>query len=215
MNAEDVATYLKSHPEFFEQYAEMIADIHIPHPHSGRSIPISERQRVSLRSKNKSLDARLNDLIQIGVDNDVIGQKMHRMSLHCVLSKELAALIKGVEGLLKEDFAVPHVALRLWRGQGLELPVFEEVSLQVRALAAQLQSPQCSNTPDVETGALFETAGVRLKSFAFIPLRDGTESFGILAMGSEDERRFYPEMGTLYLTRLGELLSGALLRYLP
>jgi len=215
MNAEDVATYLKSHPEFFEQYAEMIADIHIPHPHSGRSIPISERQMVSLRSKNKSLDARLNDLIQIGVDNDVIGQKMHRMSLHCVLSKELAALIKGVEGLLKEDFAVPHVALRLWRGQGLELPVFEEVSLQIRALAAQLQSPQCSNTPDVETGTLFEAAGVRLKSFAFIPLRDGTESFGILAMGSEDERRFYPEMGTLYLTRLGELLSGALLRYLP
>jgi len=27
-------------------------------------------------------------------------------------------------------------------------------------------------------------------------------------------QRFYPEMGTLYLKRLGELVSSALLRYL-
>jgi uncharacterized protein YigA (DUF484 family) len=33
-------------------------------------------------------------------------------------------------------------------------------------------------------------------------------------MASEDEQRFYPEMGTLYLKRIGELLSVGLLRYI-
>ena len=33
-------------------------------------------------------------------------------------------------------------------------------------------------------------------------------------MASEDAQRFYPEMGTLYLKRLGELAAAALLRYL-
>jgi uncharacterized protein YigA (DUF484 family) len=35
----------------------------------------------------------------------------------------------------------------------------------------------------------------------------------MLVLGSEDVLRFYPEMGTLYLKRLGELASAALLRF--
>ena len=44
-------------------------------------------------------------------------------------------------------------------------------------------------------------------------LRD-RECFGMLALGSEDVLRFYPEMGTLYLKRMGDLASAALLRFL-
>ena len=38
--------------------------------------------------------------------------------------------------------------------------------------------------------------------------------FGLLALGSEDVQRFYPEMGTLYLGHIGDLASAALLRTL-
>jgi uncharacterized protein YigA (DUF484 family) len=38
--------------------------------------------------------------------------------------------------------------------------------------------------------------------------------FGILILASEDPQRFYPEMGTLYLKRLGELIGTSLRRYL-
>ena len=38
-------------------------------------------------------------------------------------------------------------------------------------------------------------------------------SLGLLAIASEDEKRFHPEMGTQYLTRIGELVSAALLRH--
>ena len=36
---------------------------------------------------------------------------------------------------------------------------------------------------------------------------------GLLAMASEDAQRFYPEMGTLYLQRLGETVAAALQRF--
>ena len=42
--------------------------------------------------------------------------------------------------------------------------------------------------------------------------RDGL-TFGVVALASEDPKRFYPEMGTLYLQRIGELLSHALWRF--
>jgi len=41
-------------------------------------------------------------------------------------------------------------------------------------------------------------------------LRDG-EVFGLLALASEDPQRFYPDMGTLYLKRIGELIATSLL----
>ena len=63
MRPEDVARYLKDHPEFFENFADMIADISIPHPHGGRAIPISERQIVSLRERNKVLEGKLHALV--------------------------------------------------------------------------------------------------------------------------------------------------------
>mgnify|MGYP006190681729 CR=1 FL=1 len=33
------------------------------------------------------------------------------------------------------------------------------------------------------------------------------EPFGVLALASEDAQRFYPEMGTVYLKRIGEIAA--------
>jgi uncharacterized protein YigA (DUF484 family) len=42
MNADEVAAYLKAHPEFFEQYGEVVADLSMPSPH-GVSVARSSR----------------------------------------------------------------------------------------------------------------------------------------------------------------------------
>jgi uncharacterized protein YigA (DUF484 family) len=44
-----------------------------------------------------------------------------------------------------------------------------------------------------------------------MPLRQGEQASGLLALGSEEPERFYAEMGTLYLERLGALVVTALL----
>ena len=45
-------------------------------------------------------------------------------------------------------------------------------------------------------------------------LKNDGVPFGILVLASEDPQRFYPEMGTLYLARIGELVAAALSRCL-
>jgi uncharacterized protein YigA (DUF484 family) len=64
-----------------------------------------------------------------------------------------------------------------------------------------------------ETAEWFGEAAGLLKSHAYITLRTD-RLFGLLALASEDPQRFYPEMGTLYLKRLGELISTSLVRFL-
>jgi uncharacterized protein YigA (DUF484 family) len=62
----------------------------------------------------------------------------------------------------------------------------------------------------VDTAILFGEAAPHLRSFSYVPLRD-EEVFGLLALASEDPQRFYPDMGTLYLKRIGELIATSLL----
>ena len=212
MNSEDVAAYLKAHPEFFEQYAEMMAEINIPHPHGGRSIPISERQILTLREKSKQYEGKLREIIQFGEENDAIGAKLHRITLALLAATDVAGAVHAIDFNLREDFSVPHVVLRVWRGAG-ELPVFQPASEATRDFTARLAHPHCCALAVADTALLFGESAPLLKSFAYIGLRDG-ESFGLLALASEDAHRFYPDMGTIFLSRLGDIIAAALARHL-
>ena len=214
MKPEEVAVWLKEHPEFFEHYAEQISHITIPHPHGGRAIPISERQTLTLREKAKQLEGKLRELIQFGEENDAIGDKVHRIATALLAASDIRGALNAVYLSLREDFAVPHVALRVWRSSNhSDLPEFKPASEASREFAASLANPHCSAHAMVDTAALFGEAAAHLRSFSYVPLRD-SETFGLLALASEDAQRFYPEMGTLYLKRIGELISASLARNL-
>ena len=211
--SEEVAQYLREHPQFFDEYADMLADIFVPHPHGGRAIPISERQIVTLRDRNHVLQDKLRELIKFGEENDVIGEKMHRLAVVLLTFTRLENLLHGLYFNLREDFAVPHAALRLWNvpSAGTELPESAPVSADVHAIAESLLHPYCGPHVVDEIKQWFGEDAVRLRSFAMVPLR-AEQTIGLLVLGSEDLQRFYPEMGTLYLKRLGDLVGTAIAR---
>lgn len=213
LSAEDVARYLRENPAFFDEHAELLSTIYVPHPHEGKAIPLSDRMMLGLRDKNKALEGKLAELIEFGEENDVISERVHRLSVAMLSARTLPTLLHETYYNLREDFRVPHVALRVWRGAG-DLPEFGETSAELRAFAAELDQPFCGPNAGFEAVAWFGEAGPHVRSVAFMPLTELDEPFGMLAFGSEDLLRFYPEMGTLYLKRIGELAAAALLRFL-
>ena len=213
MNAEDVAGYLKSHPEFFEQYAEMMADITIPHPHGGRTIPISERQILTLREKGKQLESKLREIIQFGEENDAHGEKMHALTLDLLRATDAASVVQITLRHLREHFVVPHVALRLWHAEAGDQAGVQTASQATRQYAMTLTEPACGAEPAADTLILFGEAAAGLQAFAYVPLRGG-DTIGLLALASEEARRYYTGMGTLYLSRLGDVVGCALATHL-
>ena len=213
MTPEAVAIYLKQHPEFFEEHIDLLSNLAIPHPHGGRAISISERQILTLREKGKLLEGKLRELIDFGEENDAIGEKLHRLTVAMLGARDAAAVIEALYFNLREDFAVPHTVLRLWpQDAPADLPEFSTVSAAAHDFAESLANPYCSVHAMVDTAAWFGEQASLLRSFAYVALRS-ERAFGLLAMASEDAQRFYPEMGTLYLKRLGELAAAALLRH--
>ena len=219
MKAEEVVRYLQDNPGFFEEYAELLAQIYIPHPHGGRAIPIAERQILTLREKSRMLERKLAELIQFGEENDAIGEKMHRLCLALLPAGDLHTLLQALYYNLREDFAIPHAALRIWRPErspaAADRPEFAPVSEDLRRYAESLEHPCCGIDANAEALSWFGDTTAQLRSAACVPLHDaGKASSGMLVLASEDAKRFYPEMGTLYLKRLGELISAALDRFL-
>lgn len=213
ITGEAVASYLQEHPEFFEAYADLIAEIYIPHPHGGRAIPISERQILTLRERARQLEQKLREVIRYGEENDAIGEKVHRLTVALLNARESSTLAAAITFNLREDFAIPHVALRICGGS--DAAGVAEPTEAVRDYAANLTAPYCGSHPPAQVVTdLFGETAPQLKSFSMIPLRSG-EMSGVLALASEDAQRFYPEMGTVFLRRIGELVATALSRELP
>ncbi len=215
ISADQVANYLRDNPTFFEDYAPILAEIQLPHPHGGRAISISERQILTLREKTKILEGKLTELIQYGEENDKLSEKIHHLAVALLGEYEPESVIDMICASLEEQFNVPHVTMRLWPQTGGlgHRSEFTDVSQEIKEFTTAMTAPYCGQHAVYEVDHWFGEAASHLRSFALIPLKRD-EVFGLLVLASEDATRFYPEMGTLYLHRLSELASVALLRAL-
>jgi len=206
MRAEDVAQYLQDNPQFFEEHIETLAQITLAHPHGGRTISLSERQLLALREKNKELEKKMHELIEFAKDNDALQHKLHEFVVALFAARDLATLQEMITHLLREIFAVPHTALRLWQ--------VNPPSAEVLAFADAQAQPVCLHHAAHDTAGWFGENAAQLHSFAYLPLHAGSETIGLLVLASEDKQRFYPEMGTVFLQRIAEAVSSALHPYL-
>ena len=85
----------------------------------------------------------------------------------------------------------------------------DEVPAELRDTAENMGAPQCGAAAGSPFLGWFGEAADHVRSIALIPLGQ-TRNLGLLALGSEDPQRFFADMGTLYLRRIGELTAGAL-----
>ena len=215
LTAEQVAEFLRQNPGFFENHVDILVNLQIPHPHCGRAVSIGERQLVAVREKAKLLEDKLQELIQFGEENDAVSEKVHRLACRLVDAPSLDAALDTLYLDLLDHFAVPHVAVRLWNvaEENPDTREFSAVAPEMRQFVEQMTSPYCGHHPVYENQLWFGESAPHLKSYALIPLERDNLTFGVIALASEDPKRFYPEMGTLYLTRIGDLMGRALWRF--
>ena len=212
MTSEDVARYLREHAEFFEQHADLLASMYLPHPHGGRAIPLAERQILALRDKSKLLEVKLRELIEFGEENDTISERVHRINLELLAAHGLPAVLDALYAALGKEFGVTGVAVRMWSDATDQARAeFSPISEEARVFAESLVDPYFSQQPMFDSLAWFESPMEGLASFAYLPLRSD-QVFGLLALGSTDAQRFAADKGTLYLARLAEAVSVAIKR---
>jgi uncharacterized protein YigA (DUF484 family) len=201
LTAQQVADYLRQNPGFFEQHVDILVNLQVPHPHGGRAVSIGERQLVAVREKSRILEDKLHELIVL--------------ACRLIAAPSLDATLDTLYLDLLDHFSVPHVAVRLWNvaEENPETKEFAMVAAEMKQFVEQMTAPYCGHHAVYESQAWFGEAAPHLKSFALLALRHDAHAFGVVALASEDPKRFYPEMGTMYLSRIASLVSHALWRF--
>lgn len=216
-----VTRFLEQHPDFFLHHPELLATLAIPHADAGRAVSLVERQVKVLRDRNDTLARELKELLGIARDNDLLGERVQRFALAMLESASLDEALDTAQDMLRQEFNLDGVAIRLTGNPrpACTRPEFvsgehELLNRLLICLSEHNNLPLCGPVPDgVSVTELFGEAGGEIHSTAVMALtRRGLH--GTLVLGSRELQRFRSDMGTVYLVRIAELLMAALTRHL-
>lgn len=214
LSIEQVAEFLRGHPEFFEAHPDVLLNIVVPHPHGGRTVSIPERQLIATREKVRLLESKLSELVKYGEENDKLSDKVQAMTLKLIAARSRERTIDTLYLDLLDTFQVPHVVVRLWgvvEPEGNRAPEFTSVADELVQFVEAMTAPYVGAHPVYETNLWFGEHAPHLKSYAMVPLKSD-RVFGVLLLASENAERFYAGMGTMFLTRIGAVFAAALSR---
>lgn len=209
----EVVAWLRERPEFFTRHAELTESLRIPHP-CRPAVSLLEYQNRLLRERNQRLHDKLLELVSIARDNDRLAERVQRLALGLLDARGgLDELLHGVKAILRDEFKADCVALCLAVPPTVGLSAVEELLRPdvVGLFEAIFRAgrPQCGRLSLEQAGALFGDSAGYAVSAALIPL-DGEAWRGLLAVGSGDANRFHSGVGTLFLERIGQLITQAL-----
>jgi len=201
-----VVDYLLAHPDFFERHADLLASLSIQHA-SGSAVSLVERQLGLLRGKGEQLRTQLQQLIDVARENEVLHERLHRLTLALLDARDLAALQDTLRRELQTLFQADAVALRQVPAEELQRPP-DPGQTGARLLRELIATgrPRCGPLGEAELTYFFGADATGSRSVALIPLF-GPRLTGALAIGSNDPERFNPGKATDFLTRLGEVVA--------
>ena len=210
-DAHAVALYLEDHPNFFEDYPELIASFKLTTALGGRTVSLQERQVEVLREKIRHLELQLVNQSRYAKENDSILVKIHEWTLK-LLAAKTEDIAEFMLGSLRDCFNVPVASLRVW-DSSIELAAtwHEAPDLDAaKSLAAQQVTSYCGSSAG-KPGVQWLNDPASIKSVALIPMRANgtTDSFGLLVLGSYDPARFTTDMDTHFLRQIGEIASAS------
>jgi uncharacterized protein len=213
---EAVFRYLEDNPEYFRHNSEILAGLEIPHPETGEAISLIERQVQVLRGKHQDLSQQLAELVQFARENERLVNRLHHFSLAAVSSRSLNTLIEQARNILMREFDLDAVSIMVCKQEveGIEDYGLKEFIDELFLANGDEAQPICGNqyTQEILT-YLFDEQSENIRSCALVPLGEKAE-WGLLALGSVAPERFQSQMGTVYLDKLGDLLSAGVKRHL-
>jgi len=214
MQEDEVVAYLENNPQFFEKNASLLADIHLPSPHGSGTISLAERQQFAQRDKIDALQERFAELVLNAEENDVIANKVHGLNVGLHKATDFDEIKQFINLYLPSNFDLSGSHLSVWTDNPEKTAyiraAFGDVAEDTKKWVLEQDKPYCGKAPEIADKNWFVDA---VGSVAVIPL-EGEVCVGFLALASNDKHHFNADMELDFVTKIGEIVSAAISRYL-
>lgn len=216
----EIARYLRDHPAFFEDHQDILAGMVLSHD-SGSAVSLIERQVQILREQKEEQKKKLQTLIDTAKTNEKLNTNVNTLILELLDADTLKDVIKVIRQRISADFEADAIAVKLLASgndvlkEHAELTAWQQPALAIGEKVMTGRQPVCGSFKADQMQALFDDADIQ--SAGIVPLskdKNSKNCYGIIAIGSYDPHRFRSDMGTLFLSLLGQVLTRILKRHL-
>ena len=199
-NPKDVEEFLRAHPNFLQDRPGLLAVLNLPHGGEG-AVSLVERQVSVLRQRNIVSRQQINELSDIGRENDRLLEATRRTVLALLSGTNRQELAQIWLVQLTNTFEAELGALIWITGK----PNSNSAESVAGKLIGQGESFSGVLRPE-EMKALF-TSDASEGSAALSPIRNGSGILGVLAVGAPDSVRYRQGDGTIFLEYLAEVIG--------
>lgn len=196
----DVRQYLLSNPDFFVNHPDILEHITVPHGDKG-SVSLVERQSEQLRKKLRHLTFKLNQLISVAKQNEKIYRVYTDLNVQLLRCESVAEVQFTLEDVLQERLSLASAVIKSFKGPHAVPEIQKRLFTEKRFKQDTFFFGRLSQH---ERELLFDDSPA--ESVALILLGDNRD-LGILAISSDNASHFTPDMDTLLLKQLQQVLN--------
>jgi uncharacterized protein YigA (DUF484 family) len=217
LKPEQIAGYLRQHPDFFLKRPDLLTDIEVAHP-TGGAVSLLERQVSVLRERNMDMRHRLNSLLDNARTNDRLFEQTKQLVLHLLEAQSLDQIVDTFVNSLQKDFQIDFATMvvignpNAHRGVRARVIALDDARAQIDSLLKSSKAV-CGVLRPEEVQFLFPDHNRQIGSAAVVPLVYGNP-LGVIAIASTDANYFRSSMGTLFLGYIAEVLNRLLPKHI-
>lgn len=215
-----VENYLRKYPDFLVENPELLETLEIHHS-SGAAVSLIEKQVEQLRAANDDLNQQLSYLIRVATENEQLMARLHRLTLDLMAIEPRCEFFTHLGGALLNDFNTDILQICLFDPELAEDAGEDVMSIaaddpRIEPFRALLEKDEtfCGRLGEERMDFLFGSKARWVQSMALMPLGKNGK-YGLMAIGSSDQNRFFPGMGTLFLDLLTDVISTNLSKAQP
>ncbi len=217
ITADQVAAYLKLHPDFFLKRDDLLTEIEVAHP-AGGAVSLLERQVSVLRERSVDLRHRLNSLLDNARTNDKLFEQTKQLVLKLIEAQTLDQVVDTFVHSLEQDFQIDFASMVLignpmqHRGLRARMVTSTDAHTHIDGILKSSKAV-CGVLRPEEVRFLFPEHSRQIGSAAVVPLHHG-QALGVLAIASTDPHYFRSSMGTIFLGYIAEVVNRLLPKHL-
>lgn len=214
LSAEEVASYLKAHPEFFIEQEDLLADLSLPHE-SGKAISLLERQVTILRDREIDARQKLNNLLENARNNDQLFDTTRNLVLALLRAKDVTEIADVAQDQLSNHANIDSCEIILVNKEGLKTAdsvrtESEDILQKQFADVFRLKRTHCGAVSEKQTQYLFPAQDNNIKSTALCPVINNGDVLALIAFGNKSENFFNVNLDTLFLDFIGHVVGAVL-----
>ena len=209
---EVVASYLRKNPDFLSDYPDILESLELNHS-TGVATSLIERQVAQLRESNADLSRQLNRLVLVARENEQLMTRLHGLTLELMSIDSRKEFFTHLGNSLLNNFNADILQLVLLDSEvaadaGEDVIGISPDSPELEPFTSLMEKGRtvCGRLSESKMDFLFGSKARWVQYTALVPLGEPGE-LGMMAIGSSDQARFYPGMGTLFLDLLANVIA--------